>query len=154
MMRRRYKCRYGSRPQQPKAIQIAIYNTARSAGVHLAFLQGCFAEDIDVMMITEPWISQEQPKTTQTHPCYDEYGPVDSWSVEEEDRPRVMIYVCKGVQLHTERRRPVHKRDMVWIDVNGYSLLNYYRDRETEEVLHYITSLEPPLPRGEVSGSR
>lgn len=90
-------------PPPPKAIQVAVYNTNRAMGIHLAFLQRCWMEEIDVIMITEPWISKQGNTLTQTHPGYDTFGPAEVWDTKEESRPRVMMYTRRGAGLRTER---------------------------------------------------
>jgi hypothetical protein len=93
--------------------------------LHLAFL-----EKMDVVCIQEPFTF---PGTrTQNHPGYDCYAPVDSWDStyaehREEERPRVMTYVRKGAGLKTQQRRTMASRDMLWIDINGFAILNIYR---------------------------
>ena len=100
---------------------------------------------MDVICVQEPYT---HPGTkTQNHPGYDCYAPVDSWdSVEqrEAERPRVMTYVRKGAGLRTQQRRPIHSRDLLWIDVNGYAILNAYRQPLSPDVIDYVTHLAPP----------
>ena len=55
-----------------------------------------------------------------------------------------MTYVRKGAGLKTQQRRPIHSRDMLWLDVNGYSILNVYRQPFQLEVIEYVTHLSPP----------
>ncbi|KAI1370755.1 hypothetical protein F4677DRAFT_342879 [Hypoxylon crocopeplum] len=33
---------------------------------------------------------------------------------------------------------------MLWLDVNGYALLNVYREPRSDEVIDYVTNLTPP----------
>jgi Endonuclease-reverse transcriptase len=55
-----------------------------------------------------------------------------------------MTYVQKGAGLKTQQRRPIHSRDMLWLDVNGYAILNAYRQPFQLEVIDYVTHLSPP----------
>ena len=55
-----------------------------------------------------------------------------------------MTYVKKGGGLKVQQRRPIHSRDLLWIDVNGHSILNIYRQPNTPEVIDYVTHLSPP----------
>ena len=83
---------------------------------------------------------------TQSHPGYDCFVLVDSWdSIDAEqcetERPRVMTYVQKGAGLRTQQRRPIDSHDLLWINVNGYAILNIYRQPLTPEVIDYVTHL-------------
>jgi ribonuclease HI len=102
---------------------------------------------MDVVCVQEPFTFPGS--RTQNHPGYDCYAPVDSWDSEdpeerEAERPRVMTYVRKGAGLKTQQRRLIHSRDMLWIDVNGYAILNAYRQPLSLEVIDYVTHLAPP----------
>ena len=55
-----------------------------------------------------------------------------------------MTYVQKGAGLNTQQRRPIHSCDMLWLNVNGYAILNVYRQPLQLEVIDYITHLSPP----------
>ena len=102
---------------------------------------------VDVICIQEPFTF---PGTkTQNHPGYDCYAPVSFWdsidaAQREAERPRVMTYVRKGVGLRTQQRRPICSRDLLWIDVNGFAILNVYRQPLSLEVIQYITHLVLP----------
>lgn len=99
---------------------------------------------IDVALVTEPWVSHIRNTTTLTHPGYDHFTPASIWNTQEENRPRVITYVRIGAQLHTETRVPVHHRDLLWIDVNGFTILNYYRAPGEDHTLEYLEGLQPP----------
>jgi hypothetical protein len=71
------------------------------------------------------------------------YAPVDHWSTTQ-DRPRVLTYIRRGKKLKATQRRPVQGRDMLWLDVNGITILNAYRQPEMEAVIEYVTNLQPP----------
>jgi hypothetical protein len=114
---------------------------------HVTILQVAFTQMIDVICVQEPYTS---PSTkTQNHPSYDCYAPTDSWDGIEPDqreaeRPRVMTYVRKGAGLKTQQRRSIQSRDLLWIDVNGYAILNVYRQPHSIVVMDYVTHLAPP----------
>ncbi|KAH8753240.1 Endonuclease/exonuclease/phosphatase, partial [Diaporthe sp. PMI_573] len=55
-----------------------------------------------------------------------------------------MTYIRKGNRLKVEQRRPIYSRDILWLTVNGFSLLNFYRQPKTEAVLEYLIALSPP----------
>jgi hypothetical protein len=75
------------------------------------------------------------------------HAPVMAWDSREErenERPRVLTYTRKGVNLRT-KVLPRVTRDILWTEVNGYAILNVYQSREAPEpALTYIQELTPP----------
>ena len=75
------------------------------------------------------------------------HAPVMAWDSREErenERPRVLTYTRKGVNLRT-KVLPRVTRDILWTEVNGYAILNVYQSREAPEpALIYIQELTPP----------
>jgi hypothetical protein len=110
-------------------------------------MQTAFTENMDIVCIQEPYT---YPGTkTQNHPGFDCYAPVDLWDSEdsiqrETKRPRVMTYVRNGAGLRIQQRRPIHSRDLLWIDVNSNAILNAYRQPPSPGVIDYVTHLAPP----------
>lgn len=104
---------------------------------------------MDAVCIQEPWTWPGS--RTQTHPGYDYYTPIDSWSEGANptdprhliERPRVITYVRKGASLATQQRNISRNRDMLLVVVNGYSIINIYREPNTDTVIDYIT-ITPP----------
>src|SRR6195952_2234369 len=143
-----YKQRGGARNRKPRTdLNICWANVQKGQPKHITLLHLCDAERIDVICVQEPWSA---PGTkTQNHPSYDLYAPIDSWDETEEEiferiRPRVLTYVRKGAGLNPQQRRSVNSRDLLWLNVNTYSILNVYRQGHTHQVLDYVTHLEPP----------
>jgi hypothetical protein len=66
-------------------------------------------------------------------------------------RPRVLTYIRRSPDLRVQQRRSVHSRDLLWLDVNGYSILNAYRQPGSDLVIDYVTRLVPP-PRCIIGG--
>jgi hypothetical protein len=145
--------RRNRKPLRNKDLQICWANTRRAQAPHIAALNLAAAEKVDVVCIQEPWTYSGSK--TQSHPQYDCYPPIDTWDWEINDteqreavRPRVMTYVRKGGRLLTQQRRPTPSKDMLWIDVNGFAILNVYRDTDStegDEVYDYVTHLDPPI---------
>jgi hypothetical protein len=139
--------RRNRQPSRNRDLQVCWANTGKGMPSHTTILHVAATEKMDVVCIQEPWT---YPGTkTQSHPGYDCYAPVDSWDSEdpeqrEAERPRVMTYVRKVTGLLTQQRRLMHSRDMLWLDVNGYAILNVYRQPLTLEVIDYVTHLSPP----------
>ncbi|KJZ69277.1 hypothetical protein HIM_11336 [Hirsutella minnesotensis 3608] len=66
---------------------------------------------------------------TKTNPSFDTYCPVQSWSGEGlSTRPRVMTYVRRDNNLHTEQRSPTPSRDLLLLEVNDLTVINLYRN--------------------------
>lgn len=132
----------------PQDTQIAWCNVGKSQPAHITLLQLCFQARIDIIQVQEPWTSY--PTRTQNHPGYESYAPIDSWTHENE-RPRVISYIRKEARLEAQQRRPVHSRDLLWLDINKRTYLNFYRRPQTKTVLEYLTNLIP-LPRCTIGG--
>lgn len=141
--RRRGRCR----TQKPRPeFTIAWANVAKSAQCHATLLQSAYAEKIDVVCVQEPWIYTGTK--TQNHPAFNCHAPADAWDSRNTEhlatiRPRVMTYTRKGANLRTQQRRPVRSRDLLWTEVNGFLILNAYRQPNTREVIDYVSSLSP-----------
>src|SRR5579871_4856543 len=135
---------HNRQPTKNRDLQVCWANTGKGMPSHTTILHIADTEKIDVVCIQEPWTLPGSK--TQNHPAYDCYAPTDSWDSEdldqrEAERPRVMTYARKGASLKTQQRRPIHSRDMLWLDVNGYPILNVYRQPLKLEVIDYITHL-------------
>lgn len=142
-----YNSEHSHRRQLPRDLLICWANVGRSGPAHNTILNVALEEGVDVLCTQEPWT--ETGTKTQTNPAFHIYAPVDSWDWEnleqkELARPRVLIYVKKSPDLKIQQRRPVQSRDLLWLDVNGYSILNIYRQPNTNEVIDYVTMLTPP----------
>lgn len=131
-----------------KDLQVCWANVRRSITPHMGILALAAEERMDVICVQEPYVGNGT--TTQTHPGYDLYSSVESWegdpddrSVVETQRPRVLTYVRRGAGLKTQQRCSVDSRDLLWVEVNGYTILNAYRQPATPEVMDYITNLTP-----------
>jgi hypothetical protein len=71
---------------------------------------------------------------------------IDNWEQDNKEeynviRPRVLIYIRKGLGLCVQQRRLVLSRDMLWIDVNKRAILNVYKEPHTSEIIDYVTYL-------------
>jgi len=122
-------------------------NVGRSSPSHIAALQLAYDEGLDIICVQEPYTCGDT--RTSTHPGYLHHPPIDAWDsrdrqIFEQQRPRVMTYTRKGVGLHIVPRASLHDRDMMWIEINGLSVLNIYRQPQDPRILHYVTNLTPP----------
>ncbi|KAJ2900039.1 RNA-directed DNA polymerase from transposon X-element [Zalerion maritima] len=111
------------RPNRRNHIRIAQCNVGKVSPAHTAFLQLCWAEKIDIILVQEPWVSLEGRNFFNSHPGYDAYVPVDNWD-DLDNRPRVITYVRKGDGLRALQKRPWATRDLLWVDQQNL-LLNF-----------------------------
>lgn len=126
--------------EHPSHLTIAWGNVGRGTSAHIALLAVCAENDIDVVNVQEP--ASYKSGLSQSHPTYERFGPYETWETEDE-RPRVMSYVRKAARMQAELRRPVESRDLLWLEVNGYHILNFYRAPGTSEVMTYLCGLNP-----------
>jgi ribonuclease HI/endonuclease/exonuclease/phosphatase family metal-dependent hydrolase len=95
--------RYPIPPMRP--LSLLQLNTGTGAASHEIALATAFLENIDILLIQEPYISRDlSRRLTKRHPAYNCYTPIDNWV--EHGPPRVMSYVRKGVGLCTTQVRP------------------------------------------------
>jgi len=145
-MLRRPSNNNGDRPRNHNSqLQICWSNVARSSPCHISALQLAWDAEIDIICIQEPFTMTGT--RTSTHPGYRMLSPVVSWNDSEtweRDRPRVLTYIRKVPGLKADIIHPRLSRDLLWVEVNGYSILNFYRQPLDNTTLHYLVSLTPP----------
>lgn len=57
------------------------------------------------------------------------------------------MYTRRTAALRVSQHRTTQSRDLLWVSVDGLSILNVYRAPGTDEVIDYATSLNPdPVP--------
>ncbi|EXU95447.1 reverse transcriptase domain protein [Metarhizium robertsii] len=85
------------------------------------------SNDKMIRILQEPWTEAKNARClTKTHPAYDTYSPVDSWD-GNDTRPRVMTYIRKDSRILADQKRPTVTRDILWVTVNGVTIVNFYR---------------------------
>jgi hypothetical protein len=95
--------RYPISPTKP--LSLLQLNTGRGGDSHEIVLAVAFLENIDVILLQEPYISLDlNRRITKRHPSYECFTPTDNWV--ENGRPRVLTYVRKGIGLRTTQVRP------------------------------------------------
>lgn len=75
--RRRSSGERRGRHRPPKDLRIAWANVGKRPPAHTTLMQKCYEHKIDVIQVQEPWTARGT--TTNTHPGYDTYAPIDSW---------------------------------------------------------------------------
>ena len=142
--RRNARRQEASEPLPPRDLNIAWANVGRSSPCHISILEIAFQESIDVLCVQEPYTIAGT--RTSRHPGFDHYAPVEAWDSPtrwESERPRVMTYVRKDAGLRTKTGTYLH-RDYLWLEIDGYSILNVYRQPLNHEALDYVLHLFPP----------
>lgn len=133
------------RHQPTSSLSVCWANVGRSSPCHITILEKAWEQGIDVICVQEPFTAAET--RTSTHPGYNLFAPVLAWDnprEQESERPRVMTYVRKGSNLRAQTTHPRISRDLLWVTVNGYTILNVYRRPLNQSTLDYITTLTPP----------
>ncbi len=132
------------RPSVPREVLVFWANVRRQTACHTTALQLAYESACDVVCIQEPYVSAPTKKTG--HPAYDCYAPTDEWDSSdptsfESERPRVLTYVRKNSGLNAQQHRSSQDRDLLWVNVNGFLILNIYRQLTTDKVIDYVTNL-------------
>src|ERR1700761_7894152 len=133
--------RYPIPPTRP--LSVLQLNTGTGGPSHEIALVTAFLENIDIVLIQEPYISKDlNRRLTKRHPAYICFTPVDNWV--EHGQPRVMSYVRKGVGLRTTQVRPTTDDPAVLADLlflriqspSGQSLLitNVYNGTRSSSI--------------------
>jgi hypothetical protein len=133
------------RDNLPQRLRICWTNVGRRSPCHTAILEAAWDHGIDVICIQEPFTASKT--RTSTHPGYTHYAPVEAWddpTERESQRPRVMTYVRKGARLKARILYPRISRDLLWVEVNGYSILNVYRQPLNYTTLDHVMQQTPP----------
>ena len=131
--------------QRPRDLRIGWVHVGKRSPCHIAALQIAYDNDLDVLCVQEPYTCNNT--RTSTHPGFSHHQPVHEWInpfQERGTRPRVMTYTRIGAELQLAPRLSLENRDLLWIDVNGISILNVYRQPQDPYVIEYTTHLTPP----------
>ncbi|KAM3450576.1 hypothetical protein NHJ6243_009779 [Beauveria neobassiana] len=128
-------------------------NVDKGKEAHSAALQLAFLEGYNVVILQEPNTSYKKQKKlcrTQYHPGFLCFSPVDSWH-NNDTRPRVMTYVKIDRKIQAEQITPAKHRDLLWVRVNGITILNLYNRPEVESTLQVLKDWALP-EKCEVAG--
>ena len=119
-----------------KTLTVFQANVGKIPPAHDCALALADSEKYDIVLLQEPWTEAKNARClTKTHPAYDTYSPVDSWD-SNNTRPRVMTYIRKDSRILADQKRPTLTRDILWVTVNGVTIVNFYRQP------HYDVSLD------------
>ncbi|PWI65488.1 hypothetical protein PCL_07089 [Purpureocillium lilacinum] len=119
-------------------------NVGKNGPSHDCALALADAERYEVILLQEPWTQVRDSRClTKTHPAYDTYSPVSTWE-DIDTRPRVMTYIRRGARLLADQQRPALSRDILWLVVNGVTLVNVYREPNLDTALEVLFAW--PIP--------
>jgi ribonuclease HI len=135
-----------SRPA-PRDLQVCWVNVGKSSPCHISALELAFEEGIDIICVQEPWTTTRS--RTSNHPGYSLHSPVLNWGEEDDleaTRPRVLTYSLKGPTVASHIIHPRISRDLLWVQANGFMILNAYRAPGSDSTLTYVTQFTPAGP--------
>ncbi|SCO75914.1 uncharacterized protein FRV6_00126 [Fusarium oxysporum] len=141
MTRNRY---LWTRKNDKKPLRVFQANVGKILPAHDCALALADSERYDIVLLQEPWTAYIKTRcTTKTHPAYNTFTPVDMWN-SNDTRPRVMIYIRRDPRLLADQVRPFETRDILWLTINGTTIVNFYRQNNERDALN--TLLRWPVP--------
>ncbi|RKK10082.1 hypothetical protein BFJ65_g15382 [Fusarium oxysporum f. sp. cepae] len=127
-----------------KPLRIFQANVGKIPPAHDCALALADSEQYDVVLLQEPWTAHTETRTlTKTHPAYDTFTPVDMWN-SNDTRPRVMTYVRRDPRLLADQIRPFQTRDILWLAINGMTIVNFYRQNDERDALDTLFQWSVP----------
>ncbi|KAI8399992.1 hypothetical protein FOFC_18811, partial [Fusarium oxysporum] len=124
-----------TRKNDRKPLKIFQANVGKIPPAHDCALALADSERYDVVLLQEPWTAHTETRClTKTHPAYDTFTPVDMWN-SNDTRPRVMTYVRRDPRLLADQIRPFQTRDILWLAINGMTIVNFYRQNDERDAL-------------------
>ena len=133
-----------TRKNDRKPLRIFQANVGKIPPAHDCALALADSERYDIVLLQEPWTAHTDSRSlTKTHPAYDTFTPVEMWD-SNDTRPRVMTYVRRDPRLLADQIRPFQTRDILWLAINGMTIVNFYRQNDEHDALE--TLLQWPVP--------
>ncbi|KAM6513286.1 hypothetical protein FALCPG4_18932 [Fusarium falciforme] len=133
-----------TRKNDRKPLRIFQANVGKIPQAHDCALALADSERYDIVLLQEPWTAHTDSRSlTKTHPAYDAFAPVEMWD-SNDTRPRVMTYVRRDPRLLADQIRPFQTRDILWLAINGMTIVNFYRQNDEHDALE--TLLQWPVP--------
>lgn len=132
---------------RPISLRLFQANVDKCESAHYAALQLAFEKDYNVVLLQEPYSSYSEKKDicrVPDHPGFTCFSPVSYWN-SRATRPRVLTYVRKHRRIQPEQLSVVLSRDLLWVVVNGTTILNVYNDPQVTETITAITQWNVPV---------
>ncbi|POS83824.1 hypothetical protein EPUL_004823, partial [Erysiphe pulchra] len=104
-----------STPDSSQLPPSSLVNVVRSPSAHdLALVTACNNE-INILLIQEPWIFTDLAlRRSKTHPSFEAFSPLSTWN----SRPKVFTYVRKGKELRPFQQTTDLSRDLLQISIS------------------------------------
>ncbi|PCD46630.1 hypothetical protein AU210_002031 [Fusarium oxysporum f. sp. radicis-cucumerinum] len=135
MTRNRYS---QTRKNDKKPLKVFQANVGKIPLAYDCALALADLERYDIVLLQEPWTAYTKARClTKIYPAYDTFTPVDMWN-SNDTRPRVMTYVRRDLRLLADQIRPFETRDILWITVNGMTIVNFYRQNDEKDALNML----------------
>lgn len=120
-----------------RPITILSINVGKGATNHEIALNEAHHSSIDIILIQEPYISNDRPRRiTKKHPNYEAFSPIVDWTVI---RPRVITYVKKNIGIRSEQAQSNISGDLLQIRL-------VFHDGQTLDIINIYN---PPTPNKE-----
>src|SRR6478735_2615734 len=133
-----------TRKNDRKPLRIFQAKVGKIPPAHDCALALADSERYDVVLLQEPWTAHTETRClTKTHPAYDTFTPVDMWN-SNDTRPRVMTYVRRDPRLLADQIRPFQTRDILWLTINGITIVNFYYQNNKSDALNIL--IRWPVP--------
>ncbi|KAL9563791.1 hypothetical protein ACKAV7_012033 [Fusarium commune] len=133
-----------TRKDNKKPLRIFQANVGKIPPAHDCALALADSERYDIVLLQEPWTAYTDTRSlTKTHPAYDTFTPVETWD-GNDTRPRVMTYVRRDLRLLADQIRPFQTRDILWLIINGMTIVNFYRQNDESDALNIL--IRWPVP--------
>jgi ribonuclease HI len=127
-----------TRRNDKKPLRIFQANVGKIPPAHDCALALADSEQYDIVLLQEPWTTHTDTRfLTKTHPAYDTFTPVDMWN-SNDTRPRVMTYVRRDPRFLADQIRPFQTRDILWLTINGMTIVNFYRQNDERDALNAL----------------
>ncbi|KAF6527552.1 hypothetical protein HZS61_007854 [Fusarium oxysporum f. sp. conglutinans] len=127
-----------------KPLRIFQANVGKIPPAHDCALALADSERYDIVLLQEPWTAHTDTRSlTKTHPAYDTFTPVETWD-GNDTRPRVMTYVRRDPRLLADQIGPFQTRDILWLTINGMTIVNFYRQNDESDALNIL--IRWPVP--------
>lgn len=137
-----------------RPIFILSLNVGKGATNHEIALNIAHISLIDVILIQEPYISNDRPRRiTKKHPNYEIFSPIDDWTVV---RSRVITYVKKNLGIRSEQAQNNVSGDLLHLrlvlqDGQSLDIYNVYNpplSNDANNPLEILYNSAPPSFRG------
>ena len=131
--------------RNPAPLRVLSVNVQNTGPNNDAILSLASEGEYDVVHVQEPYaVWGLGRQMIKSHPTYKTYMPTEAWK-DRDSRPRVLTYVRKTLQA--DQLPVTTTRYVIWIHVQGVTLVNVYRKPRDTTTLGSTPRVDP---QGEV----